>query len=197
MRLALDLRRVDDAAECLRLAQEVDRFGIWAVVLAGHGGIGGVRAAEVAVATSNVHLALMVDLAEVHPFAAAEELAVLDHLSERRMLAIARGEPDQVAHLRDLLAGHIVDGVAVAPPPAQTALPVWSESDLDAVALSGDLAADRPTIDDRRDAGVTHLAVEWPGDLLVLARHLAARASSPSFPDLVADMADRLPTHDD
>ncbi|MCP5026488.1 MAG: hypothetical protein GY929_09405, partial [Actinomycetia bacterium] len=60
------------------------------------------------------------------------------------------------------------------------------------VELSGDLEVDRATIDLWRDEGCTHLLVEWPGDVRVLARHLATRAAATGFPDVVADMADQI-----
>ena len=103
------------------------------------------------------------------------------------MLAIVARDTPVV---RALLAGQTVDGVALAPPPAQTAVPVWHPNDVEIVELTGDLAADRLVIDQRRDTGTTHLFVSWPGELATLARHLVTRAAGPAFPQLVAD---RLP----
>ena len=47
-------------------------------------------------------------------------------------------------------------------------------------------------IDAWRDAGCTHLLVSWPGDVRMLARHLATRAAMVDFPAVVADLADEI-----
>jgi len=62
----------------------------------------------------------------------------------------------------------------------------------DPIELSGDLGTDRATVDRLRDAGRTHAFVRWPGELAVFARHLETRARTPDFPQVVADMADRI-----
>ncbi|MFT5531049.1 MAG: hypothetical protein ACI91O_001066 [Candidatus Poriferisodalaceae bacterium] len=187
MRVGIDLRGLspDDR---LIAAVEADRLGLWAVLIDGGDGHESVAAGELAVATSDIHIAAC--FADDHPLTIAEDAAILDHLSARRMLAVVANGTDVV---RALLAGHIVDGVALAPPPAQTTVTVWHPDDVEAIQLSGDLSTDRHIIDQRRDAGTTHLFVSWPGDLATLARHLVTRAATPDFPQLVADLADRLP----
>ncbi len=131
----------------------------------------------------------------------------------------ARPDDSPAGRMRRWLAGEIINGVALTPPPAQSRLPVWwadpgdgpdrdhsrpaaidagdvAVPELQVFHASGDLEADRPVIDAHRDAGWTHLIVRWPGPLPVLARHLMTRAVGPGFPDVVAEMADRLPVHE-
>ena len=107
------------------------------------------------------------------------------------------GPPSVASTIDRFLSGEIVDGVALAPPPAQTRVPVWEAHVTPTVDLTGDLALDRQVIDGHRDAGVTHLFVSWPGPLPVLARHLATRALGPDFPQIVADLADEIAPLDD
>ncbi len=192
MRVGLDLLDVADPAERLALAVEADRLGLWAVLVGGQAGTETIEAATMAVQTSSVHLAVMLNGETEHPLTLAEELSVLDHLSERRALAVIDGPIETVDHVEQLLAGSIVDGVALSPPPAQTRLPVWASTDVAHVELTGDLSADGQVIDHRRDEGCTHLFVSWPGPLKTLARHLVTRAAGPDFPTIVADMADRI-----
>lgn len=212
MRLGLDLRSVTDAADRRALILEADRLGLWAVLLGqpsrnrpsadgpstegsvDHGGPGTtmVEAAALAPHTASIHLGPVLDAWHEHPLTLAEELAVLDHLSARRALAVIDGPDDALDHIDGLLAGAVVDGVALAPPPAQTRLPVLALNEVVSVALTGDLDVDRLVIDDHRDGGITHLFVTWPGPLPALARHLATRAAGPDFPTVVATMADRI-----
>ena len=199
MRLGLDLRAVVDPDRRAALAVEADRLGLWAVLVGGPEAAGAVEAAALAVATEHVHLGVWFDGDRDHPTTIAEEVAVLDHLSRRRALAVVAGSPAVVAHVERLLAGEVVDGVALTPPPSQTRVPVWASGDPTAVpvALTGELDADRATIDELRDGGATHRFVAWPpaddpGTLAVVARHLASRAAEPAFPQVVADLADRI-----
>ncbi len=195
MRLGLDLTGAAATAADERLARavEADRLGLWAVLIGGAAGEETVDAAAIATETSSIHLAVLLDGRRGdHPLTLAEELAVLDHVSERRALGVVDGEPGVVEHVDRLLAGEIVDGVALTPPPAQTRLPVWAADAVARVVLTGEIAADREVIDHHRDRGCTHLFVAWPGPLLPLARHLATRAVGPDFPTIVADWADRL-----
>lgn len=186
MRIGLDLRALTGNALVQR-AIEADRLGVWAVVVDSP-----LAAAELATHTDHVHLALVVDPTAAHPLTLAEELAVLDHLSARRMLAIVDGPPDTsgLDHLRRLLGGHIVDGVALAPPPAQTAIAVWVIDDVPIVAFTGELDADRATVDQLRDRGHAHAFARWPGGVKRFARHLMTRALTPDFPQIVADHAE-------
>lgn len=186
MRLGLDLRALAGDALVER-ASEADRLGVWAVLVDSP-----LAAAELATRTDHVHLAVFVDPAAAHPLTLAEELAVLDHLSARRMLAIVDGPPDTpgLDHMRRLLGGHIVDGVALAPPPAQTSIAVWAIDEVPIVALTGDLDADRATVDQLRDRGDAHAFARWPDGVKRFARHLVTRALTPDFPQIVADHAE-------
>jgi hypothetical protein len=196
MRIGIDLVGVADPDERLARAVEADQLGLWAVLVGGAAGEEAIEAATIAAATSSIHLAVVLDGTSDHPRTLAEEVAVLDHLSERRALAVIDGGTTSVDHVVDqvgrLLAGHIVDGVALTPPPAQTSVPVWAAVDIARIELSGDIPSDGAVIDRFRDDGCTHLFAAWPEPLPVLARHLATRAVGPDFPSLVAELADRL-----
>lgn len=192
MRIGIDLLDVADHEDRLALAIEADQLGLWAVLLGGEAGTEAIGAATVAMKTSSIHLGVMLDGNEEHAFTLAEEISVLDHLSERRALAVVDGDPDTVQCVERLLSGQIVDGAALSPPPAQTRVPVWAATDVAHAELTGDVSVDGETIDRRRDEGCTHLFVTWPGPLRTLARHLATRAVGPGFPTIVADMADRI-----
>ncbi len=190
MRVGLDLRGLADVGQMRTLAAEAEQLGLWAVLVGATPGTEVLDAVTVARATSAVAVAVFVDGHTAHPTTIAEEIAVLDHLSRRRALAVVDADEPTVDHVRRLLHAEIVDGFALAPPPAQTAMPVWSASEVAVAELGDDLVAGRSVIDARRDAGCTHLFVRWSGELQPLARHLATRAAGPDFPQIVADMAD-------
>lgn len=190
MRLGIDLRPVTDPDRRGELAIEADRLGLWAVLIGGPDGASAIEAAALATATHHIHLALWLDASAAHPLALAEEVAVVDHLSQRRALAVIDGPTEVVEHVEHLLAGRVVDGVALTPPPAQTRVPVFSAGQAEPVALSGALDRDRAAIDRLRESGATHRFVTWPRPLPVLARHLVTRAAGPAFPQVVADLAD-------
>lgn len=192
MRIGLDLLKVANHADRLALAVEADRLGLWAVLVGGKPGTETIEASTIATRTSSIHLAVMLDGDSEHPLTLAEEISVLDHLSKRRALAIVDGREAVVNHVERLLTGELVDGVALSPPPAQTTVPVWAAGEVARVDLTGDIKSDGGVIDNHRDDGCTHLFVTWPGQLLVLARHLASRAVGPDFPSIVAEMADRI-----
>ncbi len=198
MRIGLDLRSTANPDERQRLAIEADRLGLWAVLIGpsqepgAEAGPEIIEAAALATGTGHIHLGVWFDANVEHPTTVAEETAVLDHLSHRRALAVVEGEPAAVEHVERLLAGAIVDGFALAPPPAQTRVPVLAAAQLERADLTGDLEQDRDTIDAYRDRGCTHLFVTWPGPLPILARHLVTRAATPNFPQLVADLADDI-----
>lgn len=192
MRIGLDLRTVSDPDERLRLAVEADRLGLWAIVAGGAPGTVTIDAAVLASHTTTIQLVVPVDAATEHPLTLAEEISVLDHLSERRVVVLADGPNERITYMTRLLDGHIVDGVSLAPPPAQTSVPVRLVDEVDVVALSGDVDADGLVVDQHRDRGDTHLFVSWPGSLLPLARHLVTRAAGPGFPAVVAELADRI-----
>jgi len=189
MRLGLDLRNESPTAVADR-AVEADQLGLWAVLVGGTPGTENLAIAQLATMTDHVHLAVWLNGNLLHPVAMAEEIAINDHLSQRRALAVIDGDESLTEHVRRLLSGHIVNGVSLSPPPAQTAVPVWSPNDFFCVALTGELNIDRATIDNYRDQGHTHLFVSWPGPLRTLARHLVTRAATPNFPQITADHAD-------
>ena len=192
MRLGIDLRVVAGAGERLELAKEADRLGLWAVLVGRSAGTEVTEAAAIATATDYIHIATWLDATAEHPFTLAEEVSILDHLSARRALAVIDGPPEVSTLVDRFLSGEIVDGVALTPPPAQTNVPVWEARATATLDLTGDLEVDRPKIDAQRDAGVRHLFVTWPGPLAVLARHLATRALTADFPQIVADLADTI-----
>lgn len=193
MRIGLDLRTVTDPAERHRLATEADRLGLWAVLVGGEPGTECTTAAALAVDTVDIHLAVVIDGRAEHVLTIAEEIAVLDQLSARRAHPVVDGPADRLERIERLLAGHIVDGVALTPPPAQSQVRVQPLTELVAVELSGDPERDASVIDGHRGGGVTHLFVGWPADsLLPLARHLVTRAAAPDFPAVVAEWADRV-----
>lgn len=192
MRVGLDLRPVADPDERLARAVEADRLGLWAVLVGDPDGTGAVEAAALATATDHIHLALWLEGKAEHPTTLAEEVAILDHLSRRRALAVVDGPPAVVEAVAHLLAGAIVDGVVLTPPPAQTRATVLPVAEAEPVPLTGDLDRDRATINALRDGGANHCFVTWPGPLTFLARHLATRAADPAFPRIVADLADAI-----
>ena len=191
MRLGLDLRSAS-VDEALAIAVDADRLGVWAVLVTGPPGAETSVAAELAVATDHVHLAVQLDAAQAHPQALAEEIAILDHLSQRRAIAIVGGDAATTDRVRRLLAAEVVDGTVIAPPPAQTAVTTWHADAVTVIDLADDLAAARQRVDELRDGGTTHAFATWPGSTAVFARHLATRARTPDFPDLVADYADTI-----
>lgn len=200
MRIGLVLDGTDRAE--LERARQADDLGLWAVAVTGPAGTEAIRAARVAEATEVVRVVVSVDVAAEHPFTVAEEIAVLDDLAGGRVAVMAQGADDR---FRTALAGRVVNGVLVSPPPVQTEVPVWERvargpgelsgraaSAPGRVDLTGDLEADRATVDLGRNEGCTHLLVVWPGDVRVLARHLVTRAASADFPEIVATMADEI-----
>ena len=198
MRIGLDLRS-SDPSDCVAAAIEADRLGLWAVLITAARGAESALAAEIAVATDHVHIAVQFDATNTHPLALAEEVAILDHLSARRAIAVVAGASAQhFDHARRLLGGEVVDNVALTPPPAQTTVSTWQADSLPTLALpdsmdgANSMAEAQSAIDAQRDQGVTHLFVTWSGSVAMLARHLQTRALTPDFPDIVADYADSI-----
>ncbi len=189
MRLGLDLRN-ETGDQLITKTQQADELGLWAILIGGRSGTESNAAAQLATLTEHIHVGMWIDGDSAHPHTLAEEIAIVDHLSRRRVLAVIEGNERATGHVRDLLVGRVVDDAVLAPPPAQTAVPVWAASEVATADLTGDLAVDRVTIDEYRDGGESHLFVSWPGPLPVLARHLATRAATPNFPQIVADQAD-------
>ena len=202
----------------LQRARDADELGLWAVSVSESAGLEMVRAARVVEQTRYVRVIVHVDLNAEHPVTIAEELCVLDNLSNGRIGAVVSGDalPEKFLALRESLVGRPRNGVVVAPPPVQTDVPVWpiAPSAIDGAvqvvhspsevatragllrpgqtALCGNLDEDRCVIDRWRDAGCTHLLVSWPGPVKVLVRHLLTRAATIDFPEIVADMADQF-----
>ena len=194
MRIGLDLRKSSDPAEREALARKADTLGVWAVLVGGGpSGTEVSEAASIAISTNNVHLAVWVDGSSEHPLTLAEEISILDHLSDRRALPVIAAEPQIITRVQQFLDGSSVDGFHLVPPPAQTIVPVWDASEVTVIELTGDLVKDRVTIDAERDSGTTHLFVSWPGNIETMVRHLSTRALVNDFPQLVADLADSLP----
>ena len=66
MRLLLDLREIRDPEKRRRLAAEADENGIWGVVVTGPRGGESVEASVIATATTNITIAVDVDIDGVH-----------------------------------------------------------------------------------------------------------------------------------
>ena len=88
MRLLLDLREIRDPEKRRRLAAEADENGIWGVVVTGPRGGESVEASVIATATTNITIAVDVDIDGVHSTTVAEEISVLDQISRRRTMVI-------------------------------------------------------------------------------------------------------------
>ena len=139
----------NDAAVELALAAEA--VGIPFVYVAAAPGTESIAAATVVTATSTVRIAVAVELGEENPVTIAEEIAVLDIVSNGRIVAVADvGALDADAAVEDVavlraawsgrplqhqgrrwqvparLPGHAAPpAVMVTPPPAQLTMPLW------------------------------------------------------------------------
>jgi hypothetical protein len=135
----------------LELAAEADAAGVPFVQLTGGFGAEAAVGAAVAAVTSGIRLAVVIRVGDENPVTLAEELAVLDNLSNGRVVVIAdvgqlEGDAaiEDVSLLRAALSGRAVDhrgarwrvpaGLAghvapaalmVTPAPAQLVVPVW------------------------------------------------------------------------
>ena len=214
MRLGLELGETVD----LDAASKADALGLRAVAISGPAGTEMIRAARVVERTEHLRVIVKVELEAEHPFTIAEEVSVLDNLSGGRIGVIVNDNPrpETLLQFREALIGRPRDGAMLSPPTVQTEVPIWltappatdgppvlaiSPTDIvirpgianpGSASLSGDLREGRSVIDTWRDAGCTHLLVSWPGQVRVLARHLATRAASTDFPEIVADLADQI-----
>jgi hypothetical protein len=206
VRLGLDLR--NDAHNVPRAA-DADHQGLWAVLVGGPSGTEAVRAARIVAATSSIRVFVEMNLDDEHPVTIAEELSVLDNLSAGRVGAILTGEdPERAELLRLILQGNEVNGIVLSPPTVQTVMTTWlatnvarRQQDLNRtlpfaspgqVALGDELSEAADEVDGWRHAGCTHLFAQWEGEVASFARHLATRAASAAFPQIVADMADQI-----
>jgi len=192
VRLLLDLREITDPEKRRRLAAEADENGIWGVVVTGPRGGESVEASVIATATTNITIAVDVDIDGVHSTTVAEEISVLDQISRRRTMVIFRGNPSAAKPIQELLSGKDVDGVILSPPPAQAAIPVHESSEISTVNLPSDIGEAASVIDQHRDAGDRFLIVASHQPVKEIARHFLGRAVSADFPQMVADMADQI-----
>ena len=67
MRVGIDLRAVVDPAQRRAKAIEADRLGLWAVMIGGAPETVALEAAEIAVETTSIHLAIALHTASAHP----------------------------------------------------------------------------------------------------------------------------------
>lgn len=180
-------------------AVQADRAGLWAVALPHAGGAEIIDAATLAATTEHVAIVVGVDVDAEHPVSVAEEIAVVDQLSRGRVV-VWLDSPDtaRADTLKHALAGRAVNGMLIAPPPRQTRVPVLPDDTLTVAweTLRGDPGTDAAVVDRHLAAGTTHLLVDWPGDMRVLARHLASRAAMVDFPPIMAGAADELAPFD-
>lgn len=192
VRLLLDLRRISEPAERERLAREADENGIWGVVVTGPQGGECVEASAIATTTHHVTIVVDVDGNDVHPTTLAEEISVLDQITQRRTMVIFRGTSTSKATIATLLSGLPSQGVILSPPPAQASIPIQSPEDIPQTKLPEDVTQLATIIDQYRDSQTAFLIVSWERPIKELARHAVGRAASTDFPQMVADMADQI-----
>ena len=192
MRLLLDLREVAHHAELRRLASEADDHGIWGIVVSAAPGAECLEAAAIAATTNNVSILIDIDGDAAHPTTLAEEIAVVDQISHRRTMALLRGLATHRSKVAALLSGLPVDGLILAPPPAQASIPVYAPEDIPAVSLDDGSKGNAVIVDQHRDSNTPFLIISWTGPIKGLARHLVGRASSTDFPQMIADLADQI-----
>ncbi len=107
-------------AAWLQRARAAEEAGVPALLVSGPPGTEIVRAAAVAAQTRWVRIVVVVDLDDEDPVTLAEELAVLDNLAGGRVVVLTKGgSAHEQAMLRSALAGEVVRGVTISPPPAQ------------------------------------------------------------------------------
>ncbi|MFT4307298.1 MAG: LLM class flavin-dependent oxidoreductase [Microbacterium sp.] len=143
MRIALEL---PDQERAVEIAVAADLAGVSAVALP-RGVASAPVAAAIAAETEDVRLLVPVTLGSDNPTTLAEEIAVVDHLSAGRTVAVVeRGDLVEAEAYEDLRvlelawSGRFVDlparwrgdaptRIAVTPAPAQLTLPMWSADD--------------------------------------------------------------------
>ena len=192
MRLLLDLRQITDHVERQRLAVQADTHGIWGVVVTGPPGAETVEASAIATATDHVTIAVDIDGEAAHPTTIAEEVAVLDQLSQRRTMVILRAGNETRNTVTTLLKGLPKEGVILSPPPAQAAVVVHGPEDIPRIEISQGPEQLAELIDQHRDANEQFLVVATDRSVKELARPAIGRAASTDFPQMVANMADQI-----
>lgn len=167
MRLGLLLRRGSEADDAASAETHACAF----VMLDADPGAAFVAGAAVAVATRHVRIVVPVHLGSDHPVTLAEDLAVLDNLSNGRVVGLVdTGDLTIIQAAEDLallrmslsarpvrhhgerwqvpagLEGHEApESVHVTPKPVQIDLPLWLSGDV-AVQLAADHARDLPVL---------------------------------------------------
>lgn len=211
MRLGLLLRRGSEAGDAASAEAHACAF----VMLESDAGAAFVAGAAVAVATRHVRIVVPVHLGSDHPVTLAEDLAVLDNLSNGRVVGLVdTGELTVTQAAEDLallrmslsarpvrhhgerwrvpagLEGHEApESVHVTPKPVQIALPLWLSGDV-AVQLAADHARDLPVLTSSVD-GVDAAAPVQPAFLAIDG----TEASLDADRDAVVDFADAGATH--
>jgi len=192
MRLLLDLRHITDHVERQHLAVQADTYGIWGVVVTGPPGVETVEASAIATATDHVTIVVDIDGEAAHPTTIAEEVAVLDQLSQRRTMIILRAGNEKRNTVTTLLKGLPSEGVILSPPPAQASVVVHAPEDVQQIEMPEEPEKLAELIDQHRDANEQFLVVATHRSVKELARHAIGRAASINFPQMVADMADQI-----
>lgn len=147
MRLGL----VAPAGAEIAWAVAAERHGLFAVEVGGERGTECTTAAAVATATSAIRLVVRLRVGADHPVTLAEEIAVVDNLSNGRVIVLAdvtgldpAAAQEDLDVVRRALGGRPIrhrgarwtipaglpehdapDGVMVTPPPAQVEIPYW------------------------------------------------------------------------
>ncbi|MFC0531599.1 LLM class flavin-dependent oxidoreductase [Phytohabitans kaempferiae] len=197
MRIGLQLATGD-----LDIAAGADAAGLCAVLTPGSAaGVDSAVAARIAARTENIRIVLRVRLGVEHPVTLAEEVAVVDHVSAGRVVALVdtadldpEAAAEDLALLRASWSGRVIrhagprwqvpSGVmgpgmpttlAVTPKPAQLDLPVW----LDGTAAGAGLPVLARSFADADPATQVQPAVDdLTGDLDTDRRRVTAWAEA-------------------
>lgn len=211
MRLGLLMRRGSEAGDAASAEAHACAF----VMLDADPGAAFVAGAAVAVATRHVRIVVPVHLGSDHPVTLAEDLAVLDNLSNGRVVGLVDTRELSVTEAAEDLAllrmslsarpvrhrgerwqvpagleGHEApESVHVTPKPVQIALPLWLSGDV-AVKLAAGHARDLPVLTSSVD-GVDAAAPVQPA-LLAIG---GTEASRDADREAVVALADAGATH--
>ena len=129
-----ELSRHDDLDLLVARAIAAENAGIYAVLVGGGPGTETLRAAAVAAHTRWIRIVVRLHLDHEDPVTLAEEIAVLDNLTNGRVMVLADADAgghdghdghNDLALLRAALQGQEVRGVTISPPPVQPALEIW------------------------------------------------------------------------